>query len=344
MSKQKIVNVSTKKTATGQSSRKVKKSVPTKVKIRKKISAKKISTDNKKKDISKAPKSFEEILSRRIPAKISKKKIALELLRLKKTQKSTRFFGSPYSYIYASYLRGRKYEKQLYLIENRLTDLGINGKVHRMSQFKSLEEMIRDDAKRGITNIIIVGDDKMFHDAIIASVGYDVVIGMIPFFKKSVLAETLGIPQGIDACDVLSHRIIESFDVGRINDKFFLHSIEIQNQKEPILCNDEYNIFAFGGNVAFYNLGINEDGEVFGDFKDGNLEIALRPKQPLGVKWGFRKIEKTEESIFFAKKASMKSKETFTLIIDGEKRSLSSLDIGVLKQSARVIVGKGRKT
>ena len=50
-----------------------------------------------------------------------------------------------YFYIYDEFVQNKRFEKELLQIENRLTDLGIAGKVARLALFRDVEETVRDE-------------------------------------------------------------------------------------------------------------------------------------------------------------------------------------------------------
>ena len=65
-----------------------------------------------------------------------------------------------YYYIYDSYLAEKKYESTIARIENRLTDLGINGKINRLSFLKNIHQIIGEEVKRGVKTVVVVGSDE----------------------------------------------------------------------------------------------------------------------------------------------------------------------------------------
>jgi len=62
-----------------------------------------------------------------------------------------------YHYIYEAFLTDPKFAKQLSAIENRLTDLGIYGSVHRLALFKTMKGTIQDAVRRGGFGVSVAG-------------------------------------------------------------------------------------------------------------------------------------------------------------------------------------------
>ncbi|KKQ56205.1 MAG: hypothetical protein US74_C0017G0013, partial [Parcubacteria group bacterium GW2011_GWA2_38_13] len=65
-----------------------------------------------------------------------------------------------YLYLYDNSLNSNKYHKLLSHIEMRLTDLGIGGKISRLSPLKNLQDLISDEIRFGVKTIVAVGNDE----------------------------------------------------------------------------------------------------------------------------------------------------------------------------------------
>lgn len=290
-------------------------------------------------DIGKNDKPLEEIFKNRI----SRENIKKEILKKKKKEQTLKIYSSPYAYIYADYIKGSRYEKEMRIIENRLTDLGISGKIHRLSQFKDLDEMVRDDIRRGISNIVVVGDDEILKKAIGTASEFDITLGVIPISgRDNKISSILGIPEGSVACDTLSQRLIEKLDIGNINGKKFFSRLFINHQKNPLLCDKQYEIFCPGGDIFIYNLNLDVENKEIPKINphDGRFEILVKPKIRTGF---FKKSETGKESLFFAKKLNIKSSSAFSIYVDGKKNFYKNVDIKIESHKLRVIVGKNRK-
>lgn len=289
-------------------------------------------------------RGLDEIMRDKIIRAKVKKNITQELLKIRKSGAETRVYSSPYTYIYADYLKNGKFEKLTRAIENRLTDLGISGRIHRLSQFKNLEEIIEEDARRGISTAVIIGGDEVVREAIKIIADLNIALGIIPVGSgEDAIANLFGIPEGVAACDVLSQRIVDFLDVGKINNKIFLSRLSIFGQRTPIICDNKYEIFSPGGDVIIYNLDLGAEDNPVGNInvKDGKFEILVKPKETLGKKLGFGK-NKNNYSLFFAKEISIKSNAVFSIYVDGRKNFYKDVEIEIMPKKLKVIVGKGR--
>jgi diacylglycerol kinase family enzyme len=167
-----------------------------------------------------------------------------------------------YLYIYDNFLTEKKYQNQLYKIENRLVDLGIKGRVVRLNILKNMAEVVEDGIKQGVKTVVVVGNDVSFSKIINIVANKNVVLGIIPVNNKSKIAKILGIPPLGAACEVLAQRIIKSIDLGMAGNYFFIDSAIISNEETSIQF-PTYTIKTPKSHnvVSFNNLGIFTNSE-----------------------------------------------------------------------------------
>ena len=132
-----------------------------------------------------------------------------------------------YFYLYDAFLRDKKYERTLAKIEGRLLELNILGKSEKLTLLKSMRDVVKNAIKRGAETIVVVGDDQTVSKIMTYVADEDIILGIIPIGHNTQLASSLGIPQGIAACDILSSRIVERIDLGKANDAFFVSYLEL---------------------------------------------------------------------------------------------------------------------
>lgn len=247
-----------------------------------------------------------------------------------------------YYYIYDNYLNESKYKNSLFKIESRLTDLGINGKIARLSVLKNLQKGIFDEINSGIKTIVAVGDDKTLGQAINLMPDLDRPIGYIPVTNSSKIAKILGIPAYEDACNILSTRIVKKFDLGKINDLYYFFTcLEMPGDTLNIICDDNYFINVEGKNniITVNNISFNADFEdkvVLGN--DGLIRLEIKHTEK---KW-FTPAKETF-SKFKAKKINITSDKSIPILITDEKRIIKPpLEIRIAEKKLHLIVGKNR--
>lgn len=246
-----------------------------------------------------------------------------------------------YCYIYDELTQDKRFEKDLALIENRLTDLGIAGKIVRMALFRNVQEMVRDEILRGVTSVIAVGNDETVHKVIDVVSGTNVTLGIIPLGSPNGLARLLGVPDGVAACDVLSARIVETIDAGIVNGKRFLTSLSVANFRSELTCEGLYRITPDeAGYLEVRNLaGDAAKNERVSDPTDGRLEAVIQ----VSVKQGWFGRRRMCESVLPLTSMAIRSEKPIAVMADGEEMTGTRFDIGIETGVIRVISGRGRK-
>ncbi|MFA6272256.1 MAG: diacylglycerol kinase family protein [Patescibacteria group bacterium] len=254
-----------------------------------------------------------------------------------------------YYYLYDSFLSDKKYAQTIAKIENRLIDLGINGKVEKMSVLKSVKEVVDDNIKNGADTIIAVGSDKTFTKIFPAVANQSgVTFGYIPM-ENSNIAKMLGIPVAEKACDVLSARIIEKIDIGKVNDQYFLSTLEVPEASNVSLeCNGgHFNISSISKsdhiqicNLSYAPIDTERHKNVCNP-KDGYLEAVFTPKEKSA--FGKDKLATKKQSVFPIRKMKIVSDDIVSLVADGETIVKTPATVEVLGKRLNIIVGKERK-
>jgi diacylglycerol kinase family enzyme len=248
-----------------------------------------------------------------------------------------------YYYIYDDFLGEKRFEKEVQKVEGRLTDLGIAGKIARLALFRNAEDMIRDELRKGIETVVVVGNDETVRKVVDVITQSGVAFGIIPIGPKNEIARLLGIPEGMPACDILSARIIETIDMGSVNGRRFISGLSIPNFSGEITCDNRYRVYPKGeGSLEVWNLfkGSANDQGTISNPCDGKLETIIRTKGKGGLKVFGRK--KAYESMIPLKAFAIRSDNPMTLYADGEKMEATRFDINVEPKALRTITGRNR--
>jgi diacylglycerol kinase family enzyme len=247
-----------------------------------------------------------------------------------------------YGYIYDEFVQSPKFANELANIESRLTDLGLSGKVVRLALFRDPSEMIEGEVARGLTTVVAVGNDETARRVLDVVRKHDVVFGYIPLGSPTLLARLLGVPEGVEACDVLSGRIIEQIDLGVVNGKRFLSGLSIAKFDGEIVF-DRFRVSTkAAGSLEVRNLAVGdvEGPEDVSDPRDGLLEAVLEVAEPKG--WNlFKRTRKGRTVIPFTSMSIQTGHET-TLVADGEEMTATQFDVSVEPAMCKVITGRSR--
>ena len=221
-----------------------------------------------------------------------------------------------YLYLYDNFLNNPKFSNKLARIETRLTDLGIGGKIARLSPLKNLKELVEDEIRGGVKTVTVVGNDKTLSEVINVVADSKVVIGYIPIGTNNIIAKILGLPSDEAACEVISARKIEKIDLGKINGSYFLGNLKVSQGPVTLECEEKYHVDINKSSLQInicnlrpsFATAENYSRKYFNP-QDGMLEALISATTT--TKRLFSTFSKKEEkdSIFSCKKLSIRSKK-----------------------------------
>jgi diacylglycerol kinase family enzyme len=242
-----------------------------------------------------------------------------------------------YCYLYDEFIQeNKRFERELLKIENRLTDLGIAGKVSRLALFRNAEEMIRDEIARGVSTVVVLGNDATVRKVINVVAGTDVVLGIIPIGPNNDLARMMGIPEGVAACDVLSARRVETIDAGIVNGRRFVTGLTMPDFHAEITCEDRFRVTSIARRAE---LEIRNLADVT-DPCDGRFEAIIRTA--IRNRWGVLGRKKIEETVLPLSSMAIRSEVPISLFVDGEEMKSTRFDISIEPMALKIVTGKDR--
>lgn len=252
-----------------------------------------------------------------------------------------------YVYLYDNFLRQKKYDSAIKAMEVRLTDYGIAGKILRLNNFIDPKQIIDDEIKRGAKTVVIVGNDATFGHVLSRAATSNCTFAFLPIGTGNTIAEVLGIPEGIAACDVLSKRRKETLDVGWMNNRYFISQLHVLQAKLKVVYDERFSVTAEEKmEVVVCNLqpfywkkDKKDKNEQVVHPQDGKLEAFLRPLTKKGW-WGY-KYE--DPSIFPFEEMEIMSNEAFTVEADGKVSKERKVKIKLAHGKIDMIVGRNRK-
>ncbi len=252
-----------------------------------------------------------------------------------------------YVYLYDNFLRQKKYDSLVKAIEVRLTDYGIAGKILRLNNFIDPKQVVDEEIRRGAKTVVIVGDDATFGYVLSRAATCDCVFGFLPVGPKNSIANVLGIPEGLEACDVLSKRRKESLDVGWMNNRYFVSQLHVLPAQVKVVYDDRFAVTAdqkmevvVCNLQPFYYKKDKKDKDVQEVHpQDGKLEAFIRPLTKKGW-WGY-KYE--DPSVFPFEEMEIVSLTPFTVEADGKVSKEIKVKIKLAHGKVSMIVGRNRK-
>ena len=248
-----------------------------------------------------------------------------------------------FAYIYDDFLSDRRFERELSILETELARRGIEGQVARLAMFRSARETIIDLAVAGAKNIIFVGNDRTVEKMMWFLPDVDVTVGFIPLTEPVNIAMLFGIPVGLPAADVVAARLVETIDVGKLDDRYFLTEVIVPSTVAALEVEGRYRVSpAVGGAIAIRNLGsVSGKTPVGADVKDGWLEAIIQTKTN---EEGWFSQSPLNETTIRLKHGSILSKEPIDVFMDGHTVNGFSFRLSIVPNKLKVITGKGRET
>lgn len=253
-----------------------------------------------------------------------------------------------YFYFYDESTKEKRHLNELRLIETSLIDLGISGRIEKISPFSGIRDQINNAIKQGVTTMVIVGNDHTFVEAVDIVAKYkDVALAFIALDKQSVYADVLGMPIGAAACNVIAKRLYQTVDLGRANSVYFLGSLRVPTGPSlQIRCDDQYTITRTDETdmITIQNIGdvLRNGSDNLFPAHDAQLRLVIESKQ----KKGFfkRETKQLTTTVLPVRHISIHApNDTLTLEADHTIAITTPCKVTVDAAKLRLIVGRNRK-
>jgi hypothetical protein len=248
-----------------------------------------------------------------------------------------------YAFIYDDFLNDRKYERGLAALDARLASLDLVGRAARLTLFRSAKEIIESMVSQGSDTVVLVGNDQTLDKVMWFLPDLDVTLGYLPIDEPSRVAQILGIPKGEAACDVLAARLIETIDVGRLDERYFLTEVALEHTLAAVDVEGRYRISpSVGGSIFIRNLGsLAENGTASADAKDGYLEVVIRPEEEKNSRL-FRRAAALETRVML-KTGEIVASQPIEARVDNHVMNSMRFKIGICPRKLKLITGRRRR-
>lgn len=242
-------------------------------------------------------------------------------------------------YIYDSHLGTKRHQKALEKLETRLTDLGLSGKIYRLAPMTRVEEIIRDETKKGPKTIVTVGGDGLFTRVAGLLLEKQIPLAIIPIGTESVCAAVLGVTSE-NACKVLAARRLLTLDVGKTNTGAFFLSQLVVTTSNPVLKIDNEITARADGSTTVQITNLLPDDFGYGGIKaspeDGQLNMYI-------LKTGGNFLKKDVSQSSIACRHVEFTSGPYSAEIDGGVQVMGVQEVTILPKALSVIASKERK-
>jgi len=252
-----------------------------------------------------------------------------------------------YVYLYDNFLKQKRYESVIKSMETKLTDYGIAGKIIRLQHYTHAEILVEDEIRKGAKTVVIVGNDKTFGYVLSRAAACKITYGFLPVGLENNIAAVLGIPVGVEACDVLARRRKLRLDVGWVNNRYFISQLHIPPSRIEIEYDESFRVSAQSGKMELVVCNLkpfswnNKGKQHVVHPQDGKLEAFLRPIVKSGLLMKRDRLE--PPSIFPFEEMVVSSSTPFPVETDGKITKEMKIKIRLAKSRIDMVVGKGRK-
>lgn len=249
-----------------------------------------------------------------------------------------------YAYIYDDFLADRQFERDLAALETSLSAYGLSGRIGRLAVFRSARELISNMVREGVTTIVVVGNDATLDRTMWFLPDLNVTVGYIPMAGSSPVADMLGIPIGIAAGATLSARFVETLDIGKIDDRYFLQEISVPQTMATLDIEGRYRLSpAAGGSLSIRNLGgKSSSGFDASDAKDGKLEVVITPAPRVERVSRWKKPEPMPETRVLFTHGTLISESPIEAFVDHHVLSGFRFEVGIIPNRLKIITGRGQ--
>lgn len=309
-------------------------------------SASKISETKPKMKDSRPPlPQFETIIND--PSAIKKKLRQLIQQEVNRRQEKKPGRGG-YLYLYDPFLKNRDCQSILANIEIQVVDFEMAGKVMKLSPFTNPRLLIEDELRRGVSEVVVVGNDETLAWVLTRAADLEAVFGFLPVGqKKNYLAKILGLPLNEEAVPALAARKIEKLDYGIINNnRFFLSYLYIPQARAKIEFNRSFIIQSGREKmeIAVANLLPPPFGgeEFVLHPQDGQMECYLKSAGGGLLRSLVRGLPARKYSIFPFHHLSITADKPITVLADGKETREIAVELEVAKKKLKMVVGRGR--
>jgi diacylglycerol kinase family enzyme len=251
-----------------------------------------------------------------------------------------------YAYVYDDFLADARFEREVAALETKLSTFDLSGHIGRMSLFRSAKDMVQGMVAKGASTIVVVGNDGTLDKTMWFLPDLNVTVGYIPLVGPSAVGELLGIPVGVAACDVIAARRIETLDMGKLDDRYFLTEVSLPATVASLSIEGKYKVSPTdGGSLTIRNVGGRVGNKlVAADPRDGLLEAVVIPRASEKKVGFWRKAEELPETRMFLAHGEITSKEPIEAHADNHAVSGFRFEVKVVPGKLRLISGRGRIT
>lgn len=174
------------------------------------------------------------------------------------------------------------------------------------------------------------------------------MLGLIPIGGPCTIADSLGIPGGVEACETLSRRVAQKVDLGSANGHLFISEVRIAGANVTAETDGSFRmtVLAPEAEILVSNMRNREMAEGLaperaGDPMDGLLDLLVINRAPAsGLMGRFR--QEVDVTVIPTHKVLLTAPEAFAVLCDGREFSTDNLAVEIVPDRLKIITGRER--
>ncbi|KKQ94159.1 MAG: hypothetical protein UT66_C0021G0007 [candidate division CPR2 bacterium GW2011_GWC1_39_9] len=171
-----------------------------------------------------------------------------------------------------------------------LSNLGIAGEFVKSTGPGDIPKLTEIGIKKGYSTIVAIGGDSTANEVLNYMPNDKTAFGIIPVGKTNTLASSLGIPDWMEACQILAARKTRRLNIGEVvtasGNRYFINKIAIgleadirknfPSTPKQIVSKVKHNLGILKNSKSFnpFTMRFEIDKSIKGDFKGINIHIT----------------------------------------------------------------------
>lgn len=250
-----------------------------------------------------------------------------------------------YYYVYDERALAKDSQRALTKIETQINNLGLSGERGQVSALRTVEDLVKDAARKNYRPIVAVGEDATFNAALnaLAELRSQIPLGYIPLVPKQPMSELLGVDAN-SAVVSLSRRIIKTVPVALAGGAYFLSFVRCVLPDAPAtkwwerLLKKNERTFSAEFTLDDALKASVSAREVTVYFSPGSERLRVEAQ---GIAQHDKK-NRQDLSVVWAKKIHLQGEPQLACLIDGRPVTRTPIDISVSQVHVKIIVGRAR--
>ena len=271
---------------------------------------------------------------------------------------------------------GRNFESLQTRLLSLIGEYQVSGETARVTSLRRVEDLVATALAHGCKTLVVVGGDQTLVEVISFCRNKDITIAFVPLDSKSEVARIIGVSNLDQAISTVAKRRVVKMDLAKINDKFFISSVNFGFLEKQAQSQRSINFRALGASrpqimefgidgsyrmkdVFFAGSIINSRDvsmcpagydKSIGSPQDGILDLVLVSNTSKFNIWRNRKklsgrcFEILQGStVVRAKKIKIDAPREVELFISGILVATTPVTIELAKEKLKMIVGKDRQ-